>query len=183
MNQHAARQLDAVVKQSYSALRQRHVSDYRRLFDRVTLSLRPTWLRHTLPMSGSRISPPRPILHSLPSISNTDGTCSSAASRPGTQPANLQGIWNCQVQPPWSTNWTANINIQMNYWPAETCNLSDCVEPLLAFIADLSHTGARAGAQKPTACPAGHRITTLISGDPQIRWAWVSERRRGPIGA
>ena len=48
------------------------------------------------------------------------------------------------MQPPWSSNWTANINIQMNYWPAETCNLSDCTEPLFDFIADLSHTGARA---------------------------------------
>ena len=67
-----------------------------------------------------------------------------SSSRPDTQPANLQGIWSYQVQPPWSSNWTANINVQMNYWPAETCNLSDCTQPLLAFIEDLSHTGARA---------------------------------------
>lgn len=49
-----------------------------------------------------------------------------ASSRPGTQPANLQGIWNHQIQPPWSSNWTVNINTQMNYWPAETTNLADC---------------------------------------------------------
>jgi alpha-L-fucosidase 2 len=67
-----------------------------------------------------------------------------SSSRPGTQPANLQGIWNYQVQPPWSSNWTANINVQMNYWAAQTCNLSDCTEPLSALIEDLSHTGARA---------------------------------------
>jgi hypothetical protein len=67
-----------------------------------------------------------------------------SSSRPGTQAANLQGIWNCQVQPPWSSNWTANINVQMNYWLAETCNLSDCTEPLLTLIEGLSHTGARA---------------------------------------
>ena len=48
------------------------------------------------------------------------------------------------MQPPWSSNWTANINVQMNYWPAETCNLSDCTEPLLTLVEDLSKTGARA---------------------------------------
>ena len=66
-----------------------------------------------------------------------------SSSRPGSQPANLQGIWNYQVQPPWSSNWTANINIEMNYWPAETCNLTECAAPLFDFIADLSQTGAR----------------------------------------
>jgi alpha-L-fucosidase 2 len=67
-----------------------------------------------------------------------------SSSRPGSQPANLQGIWNYQVQPPWSSNWTSNINIEMNYWPAETCNLSDCTEPLMTLVEDLSKTGARA---------------------------------------
>jgi alpha-L-fucosidase 2 len=65
-----------------------------------------------------------------------------ASSRPGSQPANLQGIWNDQVRPPWSSNWTANINVQMNYWPAETCNLSECHEPLFDLIEGLSATGA-----------------------------------------
>ena len=67
-----------------------------------------------------------------------------SSSRPGTQPANLQGIWNYQVQPPWSSNWTSNINVQMNYWPAETCNLSDCAGPLFDLIEGLGKTGARA---------------------------------------
>jgi alpha-L-fucosidase 2 len=66
-----------------------------------------------------------------------------ASSRPGAQPANLQGIWNYQVTPPWSSNWTSNINIQMNYWPVESCNLSDCAEPLFRLVAELSRTGKR----------------------------------------
>jgi len=66
-----------------------------------------------------------------------------ASSRPGTQPANLQGIWNELIQPPWSSNWTANINVQMNYWPAETCNLAELHEPLFELIAGLSKTGAK----------------------------------------
>lgn len=64
------------------------------------------------------------------------------SSRPGSQPANLQGIWNEQVRPPWSSNWTVNINTQMNYWPAETCNLSECHEPLFEMVSGLARNGA-----------------------------------------
>ena len=69
-----------------------------------------------------------------------------ASSRPGTQPANLQGIWNDQVRAPWSSNWTLNINAEMNYWLAETANLAELHEPLLAFVADLAVTGAKTAA-------------------------------------
>jgi alpha-L-fucosidase 2 len=69
-----------------------------------------------------------------------------ASSRPGTQPANLQGIWNDQVRPPWSSNWTLNINAQMNYWPAETANLAELHDPLLRFTEDLAVTGAKTAA-------------------------------------
>ncbi len=69
-----------------------------------------------------------------------------ASSRPGTQPANLQGIWNDEVRPPWSSNFTVNINTQMNYWPAEPTNLAECHTPLFAFIAELSENGRRTAA-------------------------------------
>ncbi len=65
------------------------------------------------------------------------------SSRPGTQAANLQGIWNDRVRPPWSSNYTTNINAQMNYWPAETTNLSECHEPLFDMIAELQVTGQK----------------------------------------
>jgi alpha-L-fucosidase 2 len=64
-----------------------------------------------------------------------------ASSRPGGQPANLQGIWNDSIKPPWDSKYTVNINIQMNYWPAEVTNLSECVEPLFDMIADCAVTG------------------------------------------
>ena len=64
-------------------------------------------------------------------------------SRPGTLPLNLQGIWNDSVRPPWSSNYTLNINAEMNYWPAETCNLSELHSPLLDFIEDLALSGAK----------------------------------------
>jgi len=144
VNAQAGRRLDAALAQSYAALRQRHVADYRKLFDRVSLSL------------GSNTAASQPTDERLKNFATvTDPSLLAlyfqygrylliSSSRPGTQPANLQGIWSYQVQPPWSSNWTANINIQMNYWPAESCNLSECVEPLSALIADLSHTGMRA---------------------------------------
>ena len=144
VNEHASRQLDAAVARSYQTLRQRHIADYRKLFDRVTLSL------------DSNKAASQPTDERLKNFSATPDPSLLAlyfqygryllisSSRPGTQPANLQGIWNYQVQPPWSSNWTSNINIQMNYWPAESCNLTECAEPLLAFVADLSQTGARA---------------------------------------
>ena len=66
-----------------------------------------------------------------------------ACSRPGSQPANLQGIWNPLVRPPWSSNWTANINVQMNYWLAETGNLAECHQPLFDLIEGVSQTGRR----------------------------------------
>ena len=144
VNARATRQLDVAVKQSYSALRQRHMADYRKLFDRVTLSLGSNTA--ALQPTGDRLknfaTAPDPSLLAL--YFQYGRYLLISSSRPGSQPANLQGIWNYQVQPPWSSNWTANINIEMNYWPAETCNLSDCAEPLFAFVADLSHTGARA---------------------------------------
>jgi alpha-L-fucosidase 2 len=66
-----------------------------------------------------------------------------ASSRPGCQPANLQGIWNDQLAPPWDSKWTVNINTEMNYWPAEVTNLSECAEPLFDMIADCAESGRK----------------------------------------
>jgi alpha-L-fucosidase 2 len=67
-----------------------------------------------------------------------------ASSRPGSQPANLQGVWNEELNPPWESKYTLNINCEMNYWPAEQGNLSECHEPLFDMIDDLTISGARA---------------------------------------
>lgn len=140
----ATRQLEAARAASYVVIKERHIADHRRLFDRVSLQL------------GPEPAAPQPTDARLKNFeANPDPSLLAlyfqygrylliSSSRPGTQPANLQGIWNYQVQPPWSCNWTANINIEMNYWPAETCNLSECTGPLLQLVQDLSHTGARA---------------------------------------
>ncbi|GAL81889.1 putative large secreted protein [Algibacter lectus] len=64
-----------------------------------------------------------------------------ASSRPGTKPPTLQGIWNHKLTPPWFSSYTTNINLEMNYWPVEIANLSECHEPLFDFIKDVSETG------------------------------------------
>jgi len=66
-----------------------------------------------------------------------------SCSRPGTQPANLQGLWNDSDRPPWGSKYTININTEMNYWPAEPLGLAECVEPLVAMVEDLAESGAR----------------------------------------
>jgi len=143
VNEHVSRQLDTALKQNYSSLRQRHEADYRKLFDRVSLRLgtNPAASQSTDQRLAGFATAPDPSLLAL--YFHYGRYLLISSSRFGTQAANLQGIWNYQVQPPWSSNWTANINVQMNYWLAETCNLSDCAEPLLTLIEGLSHTGAR----------------------------------------
>lgn len=69
-----------------------------------------------------------------------------ASSRPGSQPANLQGLWNQELRPPWSSNYTININTEMNYWPAEVTNLADLHEPLFRFIHELKPNGEKTAA-------------------------------------
>ncbi|MHA6724055.1 glycoside hydrolase family 95 protein [Sphingomonas sp. RS2018] len=66
-----------------------------------------------------------------------------ACSRPGSQPANLQGIWNDTNRPPWGGKYTININTEMNYWPAEITGLPECVEPLVQMVKEIAITGAR----------------------------------------
>lgn len=66
-----------------------------------------------------------------------------SSSREGSEPANLQGIWNHKLRAPWSSNYTVNINTQMNYWPVENCNLSECAQPLIAFMKDISESGEK----------------------------------------
>ena len=135
--------LKAAHAKTYAALRDRHIADHQKLFRRVSLTL-PKHASATLP-TDERLrafaAEPDPDLVVL--YFQYGRYLLIASSRPGTQPANLQGIWNDQLRPPWSSNWTANINVQMNYWAAETCNLAECHAPLFDLIEGLSQTGAQ----------------------------------------
>jgi len=128
----------------YSKLRSAHIADHQSLFRRVSLTINSTSRTH-LPtderLEAFKKSPDDDALHTL--YFQYGRYLLIASSRPGTQPANLQGIWNDSVRPPWSSNWTTNINVQMNYWHAETANLSECHQPLFDLTEGLSKNGAR----------------------------------------
>ncbi len=134
--------LEAAVERSMRSLVQRHVKDHQTLFNRVELDLGPS---ATHKQTDERIlkyhEGQDPGLAAL--VYQYGRYLLIASSRPGSQPANLQGIWNDQMRPPWSSNWTLNINSQMNYWLAEQSNLSECHEPMLGFIRDLAQNGRK----------------------------------------
>lgn len=141
--------LDAAAKQGYEALLQRHIKDYQDLFNRVELDLghsdRETETRPTNERL-ERFQEQRrdPQLAAL--LFQYGRYLMIAGSRAGTQPLNLQGIWNPHMHPPWYSDYTTNINTEMNYWPAEAANLSECHEPLLQMIEELRVTGRRTAA-------------------------------------
>jgi alpha-L-fucosidase 2 len=128
---------------SFDALLTDHVAAHRKLFRRVTLDLGTTPAAER--PTDERIRDPNkendPQLAAL--YFQFGRYLLISSSRPGCQPANLQGIWNDSMNPPWQSKYTININTEMNYWPAEPTNLGECVEPLVAMVMDLTETGAR----------------------------------------
>ena len=128
----------------YGALLARHVADHRALFRRVRLDLGsrdrdavPTDVRLAAVRAG-RTDPGLAALYF-----HYGRYLLASSSRPGTQPANLQGIWNDDVVPAWGSKYTININTEMNYWPAEVANLAECQEPLFDLIEELREPGRR----------------------------------------
>jgi alpha-L-fucosidase 2 len=128
----------------YKTLRQRHESDFSSLMGRIDLNI------------GADSVNIKPIDERIQDVRQGGEDIKLAglifqfgrymlvsSSREGGQPANLQGIWNEDVVPPWGSKYTMNINTEMNYWPAEVCNLSECHLPLFDAIKDLSETGAK----------------------------------------
>ncbi len=126
---------------SIDRLRAAHVADHQRLFRRVALDLGTTEsaLMTTDRRLKSVAKQDDPALAAL--FFQFGRYLMIACSRPGSQPANLQGIWNESLNPPWDSKWTVNINTEMNYWPVEVANLSECANPLFDFIADVAETG------------------------------------------
>jgi alpha-L-fucosidase 2 len=142
----ATGQLAATCTRSYADVRAAHIADHAALFGRVELDLGATdaALRPTDERVRGWRNADDPHLVAL--LFQYGRYLLIGSSRPGAQPANLQGIWNDDRRPPWSSNWTLNINAQMNYWPAETANLAECHEPLFDLIGELSETGGATAA-------------------------------------
>jgi len=140
-------QSEQAAQKPYDTLKRDHVRDYQSLFKTVSLDL------------GRSAAAERPTDDRITAAETADETTNDPAlaalyfqyaryllissSRPGTQPANLQGIWNEGTNPPWNSKYTININTEMNYWPADPAGLGTCVEPLLRMVEDLAVTGAK----------------------------------------
>ena len=142
-----AAQLRAAAAKSYASMRDAHVADHRALFDRVSLALQPSAppgkATQETPTDERIIKSGAKDLQLVELFFQYGRYLLIASSRPGDQPANLQGIWNDQTRPPWSSNYTININAQMNYWPAETTNLAELHGPLLDLIEHIAVNGHR----------------------------------------
>jgi alpha-L-fucosidase 2 len=139
-----ATQLAAMAKKSFKKLHAAHVSDYERLFNRMSLDLGagdaaklPTDERLEAVKKGAF----DPGLIKL--YFQFGRYLMISSSRPGDMPANLQGLWADTMQPPWSSDYHANINLQMIYWLTETANLPECFEPLDRYIKFLTGPGAQ----------------------------------------
>ena len=137
------RTIKAVTGREYETLREAHVADYRRLFRRAAFEL------------GTAEAAEQPTDKRIENFAKQNDPqllelyfqygryLLIASSRPGSQPANLQGIWNDKLNPPWDSKWTTNINTEMNYWPVEVTNLSECHEPLFDMLDDVSESGRK----------------------------------------
>ncbi len=135
--------LDSAMAHSYEQGMNRHVELFRKQMNRCRL-----WL-------GNDCYPDMPTDERIVNFSKHDDNYLVAtyytfgryllicSSQPGTQPANLQGIWNDKMLPSWDSKYTTNINLEMNYWPAEVTGLSDLNEPLFRLIKDVSETGKK----------------------------------------
>ena len=134
--------LEAALAKKYIVLRESHLRDHRALFRRVDLDLGETEAA-ALPTDkrrdGLKAGGSDPQLLAL--YFQLGRYLLMASSRPGTMAANLQGIWAGGLTPPWNADFHININLQMNYWPAEVCNLSECHEPMFDLIDELRPRG------------------------------------------
>lgn len=132
----------AALKGSYRQWKMDHIKDYQSIYRKVELYLgpekkEPTDIRLQNLKNGGEDN-------SLFALYFQYGRyLMIASSRKGSLPANLQGIWSWEMQAPWSSNWTTNINMQMNYWPALSCGLEECLEPYFAYVENLARNGKK----------------------------------------
>ncbi len=139
----AGNKLSAAISKDFNKAKEEHVAFYKNYFDRVSLSF-PTSNKYKQPTDEKLKN--FAIDHDLSLVSlyfQYGRYLLISSSQPGTQPANLQGIWNDKLSPPWDSKYTVNINTEMNYWPAEVTNLPEMHEPLFAMIEDLAVTGQK----------------------------------------
>ncbi|HWT74782.1 MAG TPA: glycoside hydrolase family 95 protein [Mobilitalea sp.] len=165
----------AAADYSYEELRSRHIKDYRKLYDRVSFELDGTESYDDIP-TNVRLEKAKSgeVDQGLSKLYFDFGRyLLISCSREGTLPANLQGIWNKDMRPAWDSKYTININTEMNYWPAEVCNLSECHMPLFDLIKRMLPNGKET-ARKMYGCRGfvAHHNTDLWS-DTAVQDHWI----------
>jgi len=143
-----AKILNSLTGLSYQDLKIKHIEKYKEYFDRVFFDLEKNedWFNKPVDERLKEFATNNDN-HLVTLYFNFGRYLLISTSQPGTQPPNLQGLWNNKMLPPWDCKYTLNINCEMNYWPAEVTNLSDLHEPLFKMIEDLSITGKEAARQ------------------------------------
>ncbi|MDO5447466.1 MAG: glycoside hydrolase family 95 protein [Prevotellaceae bacterium] len=131
------------LKNDYADMKRRHVEKYKSYFDRVSLNLGENRYAHLTTDQRVRLFKQNKDTHLAALYFQFGRYLLICSSQPGCQPPTLQGIWNDKMFPSWDSKYTTNINLEMNYWPAEVCNLSDLTQPLFSLIKDISVTGNR----------------------------------------
>ena len=136
--------IEGIQNENYLDLKAAHEKDFRSLFDRMRIDLGGN-AKEEISSTDQRIANYQKNQDSglIALVYQFGRYLMISGSRPGTQPLHLQGIWNDELRPPWSSNYTLNINTQMNYWPAETANLSECHLPLFDLISHLVEKGKK----------------------------------------
>ena len=165
------RQLAAAGRKEYPELQQAHLAEHRRLFRRVALNLGET---------AATDKPTDERLQAMKDGADDPALCALyfqfgrylliSSSRPGCMPANLQGLWNEHVKAPWNADYHININVQMNYWPAEVCNLAECHEPFFDLTDNLRPRGRKTAKDV-------YNCRGFVAHHTTDAWFWTS-----PIG-
>ena len=138
-----AKHLEAAEGKSYEKLKKEHIEDYRNYFDRFSIDLGSSG-KENLPTDKRINEIPVEMDNSLAALYVQYGRyLLLSSSREGSYPANLQGIWNDRLNPPWDSKYTVNINIEMNYWPAEVLNIAECHEALFRMIGEVVPAGSK----------------------------------------
>ena len=175
-----AKRLAAAAKKPYDSLKAAHIKEFQSYFDRVALDVGAT--------PADRLVLPTDKRKSLHAEKGGDADLEElmfqygrylliSCSRPGGPPANLQGLWNDNNTPPWHSDYHANINIQMNYWPAEPANLSECHATLLNLITSQIPAWRKATAEakefkSETGKPVGWAVRTSHGINGDMGWQW-----------
>ena len=165
----AAVQLSKAFSKKYDQLKESHVKDYQYFFNRVQLNLGKDSINHLATDERLKRYSTGAADRELESLYFNFGRyLLISSSRTHGVPANLQGIWNHLVRPPWNSNYTTNINLQENYWPVEITNLSELHEPYLSLLENISITG-KATAKNFYNCngwSAGHNSDIWAMSNP-----------------